>query len=128
MKGDIAYWEDEDIWEIEGDILITRIDKKEICSRDGIPDGVLMLLPPNVDWYQGRELCRRFGGRLHIDSSLYSSQTRSIPTVEAGEKVRCSSFLKLSEIILDTTFTMCSSLVGCLRYGGGRCMERLRDW
>ena len=94
MKGDIAHWDDddEDVWEVEGDVTITSIEKNEICSIDGVPDGVLMLLPPNVDWHQGGELCRRFGGRLHIDSSLHSSQTRSIPLVEAGEKVRCCKF------------------------------------
>ena len=47
-----------------------------------------MIMPSNGNWYHGRELCRRFGGRLHIDPDLESAQNRTIPMVEAGERLR----------------------------------------
>lgn len=54
-----------------------------------------MIMPSNGNWYHGRELCRRFGGRLHIDSGLESSQNRTIPMVEAGERLRPSRCVRV---------------------------------
>lgn len=65
-----------------------NMDKRTICSRDGSAEGIVMLFPSRLDWYDSGNLCRRFGGRLHIDSSPESVRTRSFPLVEYGEMLR----------------------------------------
>ena len=67
LTGELAYWEEKDIWETVGNITEITMDIKEICSRSGSEKGILMLLPSHLDWYESRDLCRRFGGRLHVD-------------------------------------------------------------
>ena len=47
-----------------------------------------MLMPPLLNWFKARDLCRRFNGRLHIDNSAKSVRTRSFPLVEKGETFR----------------------------------------
>ena len=64
------------------------MDKSEICSKTGVKDGILMLLPARHDWYEAGNMCRRFGGRLHIDSDPGSVRSRTFPLVEAGENLR----------------------------------------
>ena len=88
LRGDIASWDEKGIWEPAGNVTKTIIDREEICSRQGSLEGILMIMPSNLNWYHGREMCRRFGGRLHIDTDLESAQNRTIPMVEAGERLR----------------------------------------
>ena len=64
------------------------MDKYQVCTRDGFADGVLMLMPPNLNWFGARDLCRRFDGRLHIDTSHQSMVTRVMTLIEAGEMVQ----------------------------------------
>ena len=54
------------------------MDKYQVCTRDGFADGVLMLMPPNLNWFGARDLCKRFDGRLHIDTSHQSMVTRYV--------------------------------------------------
>ena len=46
-----------------------------------------MIFPPRMSWWTGRDLCRRFGGRLHIDDSGPSVE-ETFAMVEAGELLR----------------------------------------
>ena len=46
-----------------------------------------MIFPPRISWWKAGELCRRFGGRLHIDDSA-SSAEETFAMVEAGELLR----------------------------------------
>ena len=46
-----------------------------------------MIFPPRMSWWAGSNLCRRFGGRLHIDDSA-SSVEKTYAMVEAGELLR----------------------------------------
>ena len=46
-----------------------------------------MIFPPRISWWAGRDLCRRFGGRLHIDDSG-SAVEETFAMVEAGEVLR----------------------------------------
>lgn len=88
LYGDIASWDQKEIWEPVGNVTSTMIDRREICSRVGSLEGILMIMPSNGNWYHGRELCSRFGGRLHIDNSLKSAQNRTVAMVEDGERIR----------------------------------------
>ena len=49
-----------------------------------------MHFPSRLNWYESRSMCRRFGGRLHIDKDPDSIISRSYPMVEFGEKLRPS--------------------------------------
>ena len=40
-----------------------------------------------MSWWNGRDLCRRFGGRLHIDASGQSVE-ETFAMVKAGELLR----------------------------------------
>lgn len=88
MNGDIASWDDANIWETAGEVSKLSLEKKEICSRTGSSEGIIMLMPPLLNWFKARDLCRRFNGRLHIDNSAKSVRTRSFPLVEKGETFR----------------------------------------
>ena len=68
MSGDIAFWDDKNIWRTEGDVTIKLLTKEDICSPDGPSGGHLMILPPNLNWPDGRDLCRRLV--LAFDKSL----------------------------------------------------------
>ena len=58
VAGDIASWAESSIWEGSGDVSKTKITRKEICSRDGAIEGILMLMPARLDWYAAGEMCR----------------------------------------------------------------------
>ena len=83
------------------------MSKSEICSRDGTAEGLLMLMPARLDWYDAGAMCRlglekkpknavlslnqylrRFGGRLHVDDNTLSVSERSFPLVAAGELLK----------------------------------------
>ena len=34
LRGEIAYWGEEDIWETNGNVINVTIDRDEICSKD----------------------------------------------------------------------------------------------
>ena len=63
------------------------MDKYQVCTRDGFADGLLMLMPPNLNWFGARDLCRRFDGRLHIENSHQSMVSRVVPMIANGEDV-----------------------------------------
>ena len=46
-----------------------------------------MHFPSRLNWYESGSMCRRFGGRLHIDNDSESIVSRSYPLVEFGEKL-----------------------------------------
>lgn len=58
IVGDIASWAEHSIWEGAGDVSKTRMSKREICSREGTAEGLLMLMPARLDWYAAGEMCR----------------------------------------------------------------------
>ena len=66
------------------------MDKADICSTTGSSEGILMLMPAELNWYEARDLCRRFKGRLHIDDNENSVITRTIPIIERGQKYKPS--------------------------------------
>lgn len=77
------------MWETSGNVtMIEKMDKHKICSGEGSDEGTLMLMPSQLDWFHSRDLCRKFGGRLHVDKSLSSAKNRTIAMVERGETLR----------------------------------------
>ena len=74
------------MWETAGDVTKTTMDKKEICSKEGSTEGILMTMPPKLNWFKSRDMCRRFGGRLHLDHD--NDSNRSVRMVETGETLR----------------------------------------
>ena len=58
MRGDIANWDDDNIWETEGNVELSWMNKKEICSTDGPSQGNIMLMPSKMNWYKSRDMCR----------------------------------------------------------------------
>ena len=63
------------------------MDKYQVCTRDGFAEGLLMLMPPKLNWFKARDLCRRFDGRLHIDNSHQSIVSKVMPLIANGESV-----------------------------------------
>ena len=61
--------------------------KDDICSATGPEGGERMIFPPRISWWKAGDLCRRFGGRLHIDDSAAAAE-ETFAMVEAGELVR----------------------------------------
>ena len=86
--GNIANWKNRKIWEIHGIGSKFTMDKKEICSTTGSSEGILMIMPAEVNWYEARDLCRRFRGRLHIDKTEDSVIKRTIPLIARMREYR----------------------------------------
>merc|ERR1719500_2565257 len=69
------------------------MDLSEICANAGEAsstserEGTRMIFPGENRWDEGRQLCHRFGGRLHVDSSEEGVVT-SHAMVMIGEEVR----------------------------------------
>ena len=75
-----------------------------------------MIFPPRMSWWAGSNLCRRFGGRLHIDDSA-SSVEKTYAMVEAGELLRSQ---RCSRVWLGASDSLEEAVGGTLRLG--RCL------
>ena len=53
LSGDIAAWEDDQDWEMVGDILTVQMEMDDICSPGGSIEEKLMIMPARLN-YQGR--------------------------------------------------------------------------
>ena len=92
LEGNIASWKETSIWRPSGSVTKTTMDKRTICSKEGFKDEIMMLLPSNVNWFQAVDMCRKFDGRLHIDTTP-ESVLNSFSYVEKGERTnpaRCA--------------------------------------
>ena len=66
------------------------MDKKNICSKDGSSDGILMLMPAQSTWKQAKEMCHRLNGRLQMASTQNSVQ-QALSFVQRSERSgKCS--------------------------------------
>ena len=92
MDGNLASWEESDIWNPVGSISKITMDLNDICSKGGSENGMLVLMPTKLNWPQSVDFCRQFGGRLHIDDTAESVE-KSYTLVEKGESLyadRCA--------------------------------------
>merc|ERR1719402_27016 len=89
LEGDIVNWSNMDEWERTNINSEYMVDKADMCTGEtGVRGGIMMIFPNWLNWYGGREICRRFGGRLHMDRTKEEVGTRSAPMVAYGETLR----------------------------------------
>ena len=48
-------------WDAEGFSGQYEMDTADICSKTGPRGGILMLMPNQLSWWAGADMCRRWG-------------------------------------------------------------------
>ena len=73
---------------MNGSVKQLQKEKSEICYDSDAEDGIMILMPSHLNWFKSRDLCRRFGGKLHIDKTEKSVEEKSSKLVANGEKLK----------------------------------------
>ena len=73
---------------MNGSVKQLQKEKSEICYDSDAEDDIMILMPSHLNWFKSRDLCRRFGGKLHVDKTEQSVEEKSSKLVANGEKLK----------------------------------------